>query len=884
MEAAAREPLARLPRPPSLQLNAGDNAPSQDAVTPSQHRWLGTRTRRSVSMGVFNSDFIFYSSPSPVASLSGTKGGTAEGRHRIERLPTSTEALASTTSEPGGVGVGGAAGGGVGVALRAVVFGLINAVVLVPIMVGFAQIIFRDPFFEKQRPILVKLVLFSSFVHQTAFGLTSSLSFAVGQVQDAGLIFLSRIAASCVSITQEKGATEEETIATTLVVLSIATTLLGVALMLTGYFRLASLVQYLPQPVVGGYLAFIGQYCGEAGLGMMAGVPIDGLSSVSHAFEHGKVLFVLPGLGIGICLYLILKRFHHFAVLPSLLVAIPVGFFMILAVTGTSLQHARDSGWVDTDTSTVSFWRVWELFKFGKVHWGVLPAQLGTWFAMYFVVAFSSCLDVAAIQLDLGKQLDFNHELKTVGFSNIASGLTGGYTGSYIFSQTIFTMRTGLKTRMVGLVIVCCELGMFALPFSVLAYVPRLFFGCILTFIAVDLIIDHLVMAWRRMLGSEYALVLLTFVAINIWNLQEGMLVGIVLAALHFVLQYSSKGAAAQQVAAQSRAFRGYAEREALDARSRQMVVLRLSGHIFFGSAVRLLDEVKRCVVVRVPSPVGNMPVVHDGELLHLDGTSADVGPATRFLVLDFAEVSGLDVTAACTCFLPLVKQLLPQHGIGIVLTSLTPRFTDILRRQGVLPPTDMDDVPGAPKLFASLDLGLEHCEEALLHGDADISGIRSPANGGQGLARVLQAHVASALSPVAEETLCKLEPYFERLDVPKGYVFFGPGDAAEAMFVLEGGEVWLTAEPAEAGGGARRIQRYVGGGIFGDLDFFLERSRSCAAAAVVPCVAWRLQGDRLALLIAEEPCLSVALHRAVLRSMCLSCSGVLNEELSTRP
>ena len=51
------------------------------------------------------------------------------------------------------------------------------------------------------------------------------------------------------------------------------------------------------------------------------------------------------------------------------------------------------------------------------------------------MVAFSSSLDVAAIQMDMGRQLDFNHELVTVGISNLLSGVTGGYTGSYIFSQ-----------------------------------------------------------------------------------------------------------------------------------------------------------------------------------------------------------------------------------------------------------------------------------------------------------------------------------------------------------------------------------------------------------------------------------------------------------------
>ena len=37
---------------------------------------------------------------------------------------------------------------------------------------------------------------------------------------------------------------------------------------------------------------------------------------------------------------------------------------------------------------------------------------------MVFVVSFSSCLDVAAISMDMGEALDVNNELMTVGISN----------------------------------------------------------------------------------------------------------------------------------------------------------------------------------------------------------------------------------------------------------------------------------------------------------------------------------------------------------------------------------------------------------------------------------------------------------------------------------
>ena len=48
----------------------------------------------------------------------------------------------------------------------------------------------------------------------------------------------------------------------------------------------------------------------------------------------------------------------------------------------------------------------------------------------------------------------------------MATGAAGcGYTGSYIFSQTIFTMRAGVYNRWNGWVVALSEYTMFALPF-----------------------------------------------------------------------------------------------------------------------------------------------------------------------------------------------------------------------------------------------------------------------------------------------------------------------------------------------------------------------------------------------------------------------------------
>ena len=54
------------------------------------------------------------------------------------------------------------------------------------------------------------------------------------------------------------------------------------------------------------------------------------------------------------------------------------------------------------------------------------------------VVSFASCLDVAAISMDMGEALDTNKELATVGICNVMSGALFGFTGSYIDVLFVF--------------------------------------------------------------------------------------------------------------------------------------------------------------------------------------------------------------------------------------------------------------------------------------------------------------------------------------------------------------------------------------------------------------------------------------------------------------
>lgn len=147
---------------------------------------------------------------------------------------------------------------------------------------------------------------------------------------------------------------------------------------------------------------------------------------------------------------------------------------------------------------------------------------------MIVVVALSSSLDIAAIDLELPKPLEYNYELRIVGLSNVISGLTGGYTGSYIFSQTIFSLRAGIRSRLCGYVIAIMAAITVVMPFSILDFVPNFIFASLLIMICVDLMIEWL---WdvRKKLGKiEYSVTLLTFSAIQAAGVEYGIIAGII--------------------------------------------------------------------------------------------------------------------------------------------------------------------------------------------------------------------------------------------------------------------------------------------------------------------------------------------------------------------
>lgn len=406
-----------------------------------------------------------------------------------------------------------------------VMFGVINATIVIPVVMSFGNIIYQNAAFVPYMPVLIKLTMISGVVHQLCFSTLSSLPFAVGSVQDAGLIFLSSMASDMLVYCRKEGYDDEKMLATVTVGLGLAAALLGVGLVVVGRLRLAGYVQMLPTCVVAGYLAFIGFFCGKSGIVLMAG----GRNGVSFPkLVTNNYLLIAPGIAGGLFIYHSVRNLKHVAVLPTTILILFLIFYGTLGISGYTLEEATEDGWIRKAEPAPVWYRTWDCVKPSLVAWSALPQLLLTELSMIFVVALSSSLDVAAIELEVKRPLNYNTELIVVGFSNVVSGLTGGYTGSYIFSQSIFTLRAGIRERLAGFVLAFCQFAVFVIPFPILAYVPNFFYGSLLLMISFDLMYEWLWDFRKKVTKAEYLISLATFVLILVLQVEYGIIVGVI--------------------------------------------------------------------------------------------------------------------------------------------------------------------------------------------------------------------------------------------------------------------------------------------------------------------------------------------------------------------
>lgn len=676
-------------------------------------------------------------------------------------------------------------------------------------------------------PVVISMALFATAIATVAAVLAGSLPGTISITQTVPIAALAGGVSPILAATG--GATGAEGAAATLVAfIALASLAFGLAALALGAGRSGRFIRFIPYPVMAGFLAGCGLLIIRGGLGVTVGQRLDAgsialLASPSVQFRLAATVALVAAIA------LLARRWPLSTVLPGVAAAGWAAYLIFAAAAGLDPPAARDGGWL-VNLARGAAWPPVPLADFALIDWGALAVALPVLPVVVGLSVMTVAMNVSAIEMAARSDIDLDRELRSVGLQNVMSGVGGGLPAFHSVPLTLLVRRFRAPGAVAGLIVAAACVAALASGDVFLAHVPTPILGAMVVWVGLSLVIDWLVRSFARLPWWEYIVVVLIVAVILVGGLHVGLVVGLVAAAILFAIEYGRVEIVRHVVTGrdlQSGIDSSEQRRRALAAAGDAILVVRLQGFLFFGTA----DRMRR----RIQERIGK--------------TATPV----RYLLLDFGRVTGLDSSAAIS-FVRLAQASGPAT-FSLVCCGMTAEVHAALRRAGFAPG------PSATIRFADdLDRGLEWCENALL------ATVAPEVIGGR------PVPVLETLASVTgnREMAERLLPYLERKELAADAALIEQGAAASDILFIESGR---AAVLLAAGGEDVRLATLGPGAIVGEMAFYLGQARSASVRAEAPVVAWRLSSASLARLETDSPEALIGFHRGM--------AAILAERLS---
>lgn len=616
------------------------------------------------------------------------------------------------------------------------------------------------------------------------------------------------------AVSMTAAASSRDTAFATLVMMVVLTTVAAGALFIfLGTFKLGNLIRFLPYPVMGGFLAGTGYLLVAGGIGFM----LEGTELAFFAPE--ALLHWIPAFGLGVVLFLLARRSSNPFWMPVALLIATVLFFLVSWALGYTPQALAAEGWLVGGLPDTGLWRFpLSASLLSQVEWALIVEQIPVLAPMIFISAVAMLLNANGLELIIKRDLDLNREMVITGVANLFSALVGGIVGYHAISMTGLNHTLSPNRRLPGIVLALLLVASIALGASLISYIPKLVLGGLVIFVGLLLLGDWIYDAWFKFPHIDFLIILLITVVIAWQGFLIGVLLGVAAALIMFVINYSRTNVVRHSLSGadyRSRVTRSPASQEALSALRQQVYIMRLQGFIFFGTANSLLETVRR-------------------------HAKSDL---TRYVILDFRNVNGLDSTALLS-FLKM-KQLAADQNITLLFTGMSPELQAQISRGG------FSEDGETARFFATLDQGIEWCEDRLLATLTDMPAAPDS------LAGQFEYILPGAVSE-------RIIPYLHRMEMIAGDYLIRQGDAPDYMYFIESGQVTAQLEFVDAP--PTRLETMQGGRVVGELGFYLNTPRTAAIVVDQPGVVFRLAREDLARMEEEDPAAATALQQIIIR------------------
>lgn len=715
--------------------------------------------------------------------------------------------------------------------LTGLLAGAIVGIVVVIVAISFALLIFSGDL-EDFAARGIGLALYTAAVMAGLVALFSSFEGMIATPQDVPAAITALIAAA-VAAALPAGAAGGEVFATVAAAIALTTLSTGAFFLALGFFKLGGLSRFIPYPVIGGFLAGTGWLLLKGSIGVLSGVSLS-LENLPLLMQTETVVRWLPGLVFGVVLLFVLRRTSHYLALPVMLVGAIVAFFGLLAATGTSLAEATARGWLLEPFPAGDIWRPLGPAMLGQADWGVILAQAPSMFAVMLVGMVALLLNATGLELVVQRDVDLDRELLLAGGANTVAGLGGGMVGFQTLAVSALGHRMAPASRMVGLVAAGLCVTCLVFGSTLLTLFPKPVLGGLLLFLGLAFLVEWVYDAWFKLPRIDYFVVIVILLAIATAGFLESVGLGIAIAVILFVFNYSRIDVVKQELSgatARSNVQRPRKPSRALRVHGHELFLLQLQGFVFFGTANHLVERLKQRI----------------GE--------ADL-PAVRFLLLDFRLVSGID-SSAVLGFVKM-RQLAENESLGLIFAHTPAAIRSQLEANGIREDGEAGAAPGDRRFvvrwFAELDRAVEWCEDQILLAKGiALEEPELPLD--QRLARIM-----------ASDETPELMKYLKRMEVPAGHVLIRQDEPPDDLYLIESGRV--TVQMELEGGQTARLLTLGSGTAVGQNELYQGGSRAASVIAEAPSVVYRLSAGALHRMETDEPSLAITLHHFLARTL----------------
>ncbi|MEW6163910.1 MAG: SulP family inorganic anion transporter [Pseudomonadota bacterium] len=585
--------------------------------------------------------------------------------------------------------------------------------------------------------------------------------------------------------------------ASVMLLLTVLGLMAGLLQLAFGALRLGKLIEYMPYPVVSGYLSGVGL--------IIIGSQVPKLLGAGKGVNIWHALAApgdwnLPSLAVGVVTAAVMLGAPRFVrIVPAAILGLLAGVlaYVALGLAGAvplataanplvvgPLSGGEGASFLD---ALAARWQSAGALGMETFVLLIFPAL--TLAGLLSIDTLKTCLVLDAMTRSRHQS---NRELFGQGVANIGSALIGGMPGAGTMGATLVNLNSGGASRLSGVFEGALALAAFLLLGGLIAWVPVGALAAILIVIGARMIDRnsfHFLKSRATLL--DFAVILAVILTALFVGLIPASAVGILLAVILFIREQIGGAVVRRKLACDqhfSKRVRTQEEMEILTQRGGQAVICELQGSLFFGTTNQLYTHLESELKTR------------------------------RYLILDLRRVQTVDVTAAH--MLEQVKDMLAERDGCLIFANIPPRLPSGLDIEAYLREVGLLVEAAHVRVFGETDAALEWVEDALI-AQAALELVAENA---------LDLHDIELFRHRKAQTLAALEECMSQVCYRAGEKIFARGDTGDELFLIRRGAVriLLPVGPTQT----HHLGTFGRGAFFGEMAFLDGEPRSADAVA----------------------------------------------------